>query len=197
MDTMRGNFGSLAESDGDDHADDDTGREAPPASIGQDERRMQVRAYNHWASLLEDRNLPSIEDLEPENLPDFGPYSVLLDFSSGIEDPGINYLGEKLAVECDVGDNELSTLADVPARSLLSRITDHYMQIIANQAPIGFEAEFVNQRGVTIAYRGILLPYSSDDDTIDFIYGVINWKELADAHAADELLLEIDQALQP
>ncbi len=197
MDTMRGNFGSLAESDGYDHADEDTGRDVPPVGIGQDERRMQVRAYNHWASLLDERNFPSIEDLEPENLHDFGPYSVLLDFSSGIEDPGIAFLGEKLAVECDVGDDELNTLADVPSRSLLSRITDHYMQIIANQAPIGFEAEFVNQRGTTIAYRGILLPYSSDDDTIDFIYGVINWKELADAQASDELLLEIDQALQP
>src|SRR5690554_296647 len=70
------------------------------------------------------------------------------------------------------------------------------MQILANQAPIGFEAEFVNQRGAPVAYRGILLPYSSDDDTIDFIFGVINWKELADAQAADELLLEIDQALE-
>lgn len=197
MDTMRGNFGSLAESESYYQADEEGGREAPPASIGQDERRMQVRAYNHWASLLEDKNLPSIEDLEPENLPDFGPYSVLLDFSSGIEDPGIAFLGDKLATECDVGDDELNTLADVPSRSLLSRITDHYMQIIANQAPIGFEAEFVNQRGATIAYRGILLPYSSDDDTIDFIYGVINWKELADAQASDELLLEIDQALEP
>jgi hypothetical protein len=74
----------------------------------------------------------------------------------------------------------IERLSDVPSRSLLSRITDHYMQIIANQAPIGFEAEFVNQRGATILYRGILLPFSSDDDTIDFIYGVINWKELAD-----------------
>lgn len=197
MDTMRGNFGSLAESDSYDPAEDEPVRETPPATIGQDERRMQVRAYNHWASLLGNRNFPAIEDLEPENLPDFGPYSVLLDFSSGIENPGIAFLGERLAVECDVEDCELNTLADVPSRSLLSRITDHYMQILANQAPIGFEAEFVNQRGKTIAYRGILLPYSSDDDTIDFIYGVINWKELADAETADELLLEIDQALQP
>jgi hypothetical protein len=69
------------------------------------------------------------------------------------------------------------------------------MQILANQAPIGFEAEFVNHRGQAILYRGILLPYSSDDETIDFIYGVINWKEMADQLTADELLLEIDQAL--
>ena len=92
-------------------------------------------------------------------------------------------------------DDNIEQLSDVPARSLLSRITDHYMQIIANQAPIGFEAEFVNQRGTTILYRGILLPFSSDDESIDFIYGVINWKEMADTQMADELLLEIDQAL--
>ena len=196
MDSMRGNYGSLAESGGYEHADDDA-PQAPPPAIGQDERRMQVRAYNPWARLLEDRNFPAIEDLEPENLPDFGPYSVLLDFSTGIENPGISFLGDKLAQECDCGEEELTTLADVPARSLLTRITDHYMQILANQAPIGFEAEFVNQRGATIAYRGILLPFSSDDDTIDFIYGVINWKELADAQHSDELLLEIDQVLEP
>jgi hypothetical protein len=197
MDTFRGQFGivdydePLDLSGSEDYVD----RELPPSPVGQDERRMQVRAYNHWASLLADRNLPSIEDLDPESLPDFGPYSVLLDFTNGIDDPAVRYLGAELAVECDASAG-IGQLSDVPARSLLSRITDHYMQILANQAPIGFEAEFVNQRGATILYRGILLPFSSDDDTIDFIYGVINWKEMADQMTSDELLLEIDQALE-
>lgn len=198
MDTLRGNFASLAnygdEEQDYDPTEDDATRETPPSPIGQDERRMQVRAYNHWANLLTDRNFPLIEDLEPENLPDFGPYSVLLDFSGGIENPGIVFLGDQLAGECGT-DEGISCLDDVPSRSLLSRITDHYMQILANQAPIGFEAEFVNQQARTILYRGILLPFSSDDDTIDFIYGVINWKELADQFTTDELMLEIDQAL--
>ncbi len=196
MDNFRGSFGSADygdDLDAYDPSEDETGHELPPASIGTDERRMQVRAYNLWASQLGDRNLPSIEDLEPEELTDFGPYSVLLDFTSGIENPGIHYLGRQLARECGA-DSEIEDLSDVPSRSLLSRITDHYMQIIANQAPIGFEAEFVNQRDATILYRGILLPYSSDGDTIDFIYGVINWKETADQATTDELLLEIDQA---
>ncbi|MXO91490.1 hypothetical protein [Pontixanthobacter aquaemixtae] len=197
MDTLRGNFGSTdydADQDGYDDGDE-TDRELPPAAIGTDERRMQVRAYNHWASLLDERNFPSIEDLEPGELPDFGPYSVLLDFTAGIDDPAIQYLGAELASECGT-ETEIAQLSDVPSRSLLSRITDHYMQILANQAPIGFEAEFVNQREATILYRGILLPYSSDGETIDFIYGVINWKEMADQVTTDELLLEIDQALE-
>ena len=198
MDTLRGTLSGYSlpgDDSGDyDRAEDDTGRELPPAAIGQDERRMQVRAYNFWASLLVDRSLPSIEDLDPHNLPDFGPHSVLLDFSCGIEDPAIVFLGDKLAAECGNGA-PIHKLSDVPTRSLLSRITDHHLQIIANQAPIGFEAEFVNQRGMPVMYRGILLPFSSDDDTIDFIFGVINWKELADQQTTDELMLEIDQAL--
>lgn len=199
MDTYRGSFLDRADLGGDwpsaDYSEDVAVHDVPPSPVGQDERRMQVRAYNHWASLLDNRNFPSIEDLEPETLPDFGPYSVLLDFTQGIEDPSIRYLGDKLAAECG-GSGEIETLEDVPSRSLLSRITDHYMQILANQAPIGFEAEFVNQREQTVLYRGILLPFSSDDDTIDFIYGVINWKELADQRTIDALLSEIDEALE-
>jgi hypothetical protein len=204
MDTYRG---SLADQggyqpayldSGPDSGDDEIGREAPPLAIGQDERRMQVRAYNHWASLLDGRSYPSVHALDPDNLPDFGPYSVLLDFTNGVDNPAIPFLGERLAEECTGASEQrgaIRELNDVPSRSLLSRITDHYMQILANQAPIGFEAEFVNQTGRTVLYRGILLPFSSADEKIDFIYGVINWKELADQQTTDELLLEIDQAL--
>ena len=194
MDNLRGIFDAIDDPE-DYEAEEDQLPEAPPVAIGQDERRMQVRAYNHWASLLGDRSLPPVEELEPALLADFGPHSVLLDFTAGVENPAIADLGERLAEECTGGDRTIRSLADIPGRSLLSRITDHYMQILANKAPIGFEAEFVNRLGATILYRGILLPFSSDDDTIDFIYGVINWRELADQRTTDELLLEVDQAL--
>ena len=201
MDTLRGTFDTDATADRswdaseEDGADRAAARDLPPQSIGRDERRMQVRAYNHWASLLGERMFPNIADLDPADLPDFGPHSVLLDFTDGIDNPKVGFLGEKLGKEC--GQNApIGHLSDVPPRSLLSRITDHYMQILANQAPIGFEAEFVNHAGIAILYRGILLPYSSDDSAIDYIYGVINWKEMADQLTADELLLEIDQALE-
>ena len=192
MDRLGRIFGTHDDAETEDF--DSVEAETPPAPVGQDERRMQVRAYNHWASQLGDRNYPSIDDLDPDAMDDFGPNSVLLDFSDGVEDPTIRHLGSELAAECGAPVT-IAKLGEVPGRSLLSRITDHYMQILANEAPIGFEAEFINQRGLTSLYRGILLPYSSDNNTIDFIYGVINWKETADAATADALLAEIDQAL--
>lgn len=208
MDTLRGPLGSLAGTDyaeadygGADHYDaveDEIGREPPPPAIGQDDRRMQVRAYNHWASLLGDRHFPLIADLETGSLPDFDTHSVLIDVTGGIEDPVVRYLGQALAEESGCDPELIRSLSDVPGRSLVSRITDHYLQIIANEAPIGFEAEFVNQRGRTILYRGILLPFSASlaSTSVDLIYGVINWKELADQQTADELLQAIDQALR-
>lgn len=171
----------------------ETGIETPVVNSG-DERRMHVRAYNYWVSLLDGKEFPSVEDLDPESLEDFGPHSVLIDFTSGIENPAIVYIGQKLYTECDL-THPIEDVAQVPPRTLLSRLTDHYMQIIANRAPVGFEAEFTNQRKLDMAYRGILLPFSSDDDSIDFIYGVINWKQVATGDLTKSLHDEIERAL--
>jgi len=190
MDVLRGtDFGA-----DDEGPDADDVIQSPPPVIGQDERRMQVRAYNYWAGLLGKRRFPAPDRLIAGDLPEFAPNSVLLHFADGIDDPQVLALGHALAAECG-DDQQIGRLSQVPGRSVLSRITDHYLQIIANEAPIGFEAEFVNARGATILYRGILLPFSSDDATIDYIYGVINWKELADQRTTDELMHEIGQAL--
>ena len=164
-----------------------------PPEIGSDERRMQVRAYNYWVSLLDGRPYPKIEDLDPANIDDFGPHSVLLDFSGGSEDPAVCFIGRAIRAECGLG-GDIGHISDVPSRSLLSRLTDHYLQIIANRAPIGFEAEFISHAGHNTMYRGILMPFSLTGETIDFIYGVINWKEVADSRTSAEIAREVGRA---
>ncbi len=82
-------------------------------AIGADERRMHVRAYNYWCSLLEGRDFPSIEDLEPGNIEDFGPHSVLLDFTEGRDNPATPYIGTAIREECGIGD-DIKSIADVP-----------------------------------------------------------------------------------
>src|SRR5215212_8514546 len=63
------------------------------SAIGSDERRMHVRAYNYWVSLLNGRDFPSVEDLQPEDLEDFSANSLLLDFTCGHENPAMPYTG--------------------------------------------------------------------------------------------------------
>src|SRR5215210_4525075 len=74
------------------------------AAIGTDERRMHVRAYNYWVSLLDGRDFPSIEDLDPANIIDFAPNSVLLDFTGGGDNPATPYIGTAIRAECGLDD---------------------------------------------------------------------------------------------
>jgi hypothetical protein len=156
----------------------------PPAAdaSGTDERRLHVRAYNYWCSLLDGRDFPSIQNLQASEIEDFSSHSVLLNFEGALNDPATPFVGE--AIRSEIGVEAIERISDVPGRSLLSRLTDHHFQIIATRAPVGFEADFVNQRGHDISYRGILMPFSSDGQDIDYVYGVINWKDNGPAREA-------------
>jgi len=154
------------------------------------DRRMHLRAYNHWASMLDRRRFPSVADLANGALGDIAPHSVLLDVSESAHGPSIAYLGERLATECGAGEATLQRLADAPEGSLLARLTGHYETVLLNRAPTGFEAEFTGLRGLMLLYRGILLPFSSDDTTIDFVLAVINWKEEAESSPDRPVLVE-------
>lgn len=164
-----------------------------PPMIGADERRMHVRAYEHWLSLLDGRDYPSIADLDSESLGEFGPYSVLLDFTVDRANPSIAYLGRALREEGELGA-DVATVSDVPSRALLSRLTAHYAEILDNRAPVGFEAEFISHRGQPMLYRGILMPYSSDGQAIDLVHGVINWKETAEQALAPDIVQAVTTA---
>src|SRR6478735_3946407 len=74
------------------------------AAIGTDERRMHVRAYNYWVSLLDGRDFPSIEDLEPGDVSDFASNSVLLDFTCSRENEAIPYIGAAIRDECGLSE---------------------------------------------------------------------------------------------
>lgn len=81
--------------------------------FGTDERRMHVRAYNHWVMLLGDKSFPSVDDLDLESMGDFVPNSVLLDFTSGIKNPAIAHIGSAVADESGI-DSEVEYVSQIP-----------------------------------------------------------------------------------
>lgn len=167
-----------------------------PIAIGTQDRRMQVRAYNHWMSLLRGRPCPALADLDAAGLADFAPNSVLLDFSTESDNPAIRFLGAALAAQCGL-TGIVRHLRDAPESSLLSRLAEPYAQIIANRAPIGFEAEFAGPRGSQMLYRGLLMPFADAQGRICGIHGVINWKEAVDIETQALLVAEIDASCRP
>ena len=156
------------------------GGDATPASAA--ERRMHLVAYNLWAEMFDNGRFPDAQAILRAGMGDFGQHAVLMQFADGLDGASIKYVGRKILNEAEL-DAVPADLPSVPSRSILSRLTDHYMQTVANRAPVGFEAEFANDAEKLLLYRGILLPCSSDGDIIDSALGVINWKEGVSAHS--------------
>lgn len=142
-----------------------------------DDRRMQVRAYKFWSSLLHGQDVPLVADLPLDALPDFGPWSILIDLRG--PHPLIRFLGEQLRIEAGLAVR-VDSLAQVPPRSLISRLTDRCAELVTCQSALGFEAEFLSHQGQETLYRGLLLPFSSDGIQVDYAYGVISWKTRAE-----------------
>ncbi len=167
-----------------------------PVIVAQGERRMQVRAYCYWTDLLGARQLPLIADLKLDQIADIADHAVLLDFTHSQHDPVIAFLGVAVATECHIS-RAIHHLDEVPADSLLARITARYDEILASQAPVGFDDEFTNPLGVTYLYRGMLLPFASvEGGPISHVLGVVNWKECADAALSAELARLVGEALE-
>lgn len=149
---------------------------------GLHDERAHIRAYDRWVNLLQGRVCPSIEDLEPKGVS--GPRDLLIDLRKGADDPDLVCVGGALIADC--GKRGMKRLSDAPSEAFLSLLAAHRPHVIASRQPIAFEGERVAPDGVCIGYRGILLPLSSDGETVNFVYGTISWREpLANGLAAE------------
>ncbi len=145
----------------------------PVAHTGP-EKRITFQLYNYWFGLAGDDGIPPLKSLRPEDIAPYRNNMVLIDLRDPASEPTLQVVGQLLQEDAG-SDLTLQGVSDIPRRTLLSRITDHYMEVLANQSPISFDAEFKNKARARILYRGILLPFSDDGETINFILGAIRW----------------------
>src|SRR5438874_7488885 len=68
-------------------------------TIASVERGRHARVLNYWLSIRGDKEFPPLHDLDPLELSDAGPTSILLELISGGHDAEIRHLGEGLRAE--------------------------------------------------------------------------------------------------
>ena len=131
------------------------------------ERRITFCLYESWEKIAGSSGLPALKRLQRQEIEAFKSNLVLLDLRNGKDNPIFQVIGNGLTEDLEV-DLVGRPIAEVPRRSMLSRVTDHYLEVLANRVPIAFEAEFVNREGEKALHRGILLPFSDDNQNINF-----------------------------
>lgn len=141
----------------------------------RNERRLIIRLLDHWRQLRGERAYPTRDAFDVGAVEGFSENGFLLEFNKDDIDPVFRYVGGVLAT--DSGAQLVGKpVSEVPRHTLLTQVTDHYLQVLAHKSPIAFEAEYVNADGDDVLYRSMLLPMSSDGETVDWIVGVINHK---------------------
>ena len=148
--------------------------------VSPSERRRHATVFNYWSSIRGDRAFPPIRDLDPLEISDAGPCSVLLEVMGGGDDADIRHLGHTLKVD----GQKIERISEAPRPSLLACIASQLPIVASSRQPIAFEDNFPS--GDSTAHCWVtLLPFSSTGKWIDYVYGFVTLKG-AEATAEDE-----------
>ena len=150
-------------------------------NVAAAERRKHATVLNYWLSIRGDRHFPPIRDLDPLEISDAGPSSVLLELIGGGEDAEIRHLGQ--AIKAGV---KVERISEAPRPSLLSCIAKQLPIVSSARQAIAFEDEFVTSEASSRCWV-TLLPFSSTGTYVDYVYGFVTLESAsAEIEAAPE-----------
>ena len=113
-------------------------------TISAAERRKHASVLNYWLSIRGDKEFPPLHDLDPLELTDAGPNSILLELISGGHDAEVRHLGEGL-----VGEERVERIIDAPSPSILACIAKKLPIVAISRDFLAFEDEYEGDEGET------------------------------------------------
>ncbi len=143
------------------------------------ERRLVLRLLTYWRDIRGERSFPALSDVQREQIADMWPNVFVLDVATNPADPCFVEFGDKLS---SAGDAPLRgcPVSLAPPNTLLNHSVSYCQEVIRKQVPISRGGEFINNRGIKVLYRSIILPMSSNSATIDRLLGAANCREVVD-----------------
>jgi hypothetical protein len=144
-------------------------------TIAPAERRKHASVFNYWLSIRRDRQFPPIRDLDPLEISDAGPFSLLLEMIGGGEDAEIRHVGQAIK-----GGVDVAKVGEAPNPSLLSCIASRLPVVAASREAFAFEESFEGPDGKTKCWV-TLLPFSATGTWIDYVYGFVSLDPLSGA----------------
>ena len=132
------------------------------------ERRRHASVLNYWLSVRGDKEFPPLHDLDPLELSDAGPNSILMELISGGHDAEIRHLGEALRDEAWP-----ERIIDAPNPSVLACIAKKLPIVAISRDFLAFEDEYETDEGKTRC-SVTLLPLSAGGAWVDYVYALVS-----------------------
>ncbi|MFL6786929.1 MAG: hypothetical protein ACJ8E0_11735 [Sphingomicrobium sp.] len=138
-------------------------------TIDASERRRHASVLNYWLSIRGEKEFPPLHDLDPLELSDAGPQSILMELISGGHDAEIRHMGEALR---DGGDWP-ERIMDADSPSVLSCIAKKLPIVAISRDFLAFEDEFDSGDGPAHCWV-TLLPLSAGGAWVDYVYALVS-----------------------
>ena len=147
-------------------------------TIDGSEKRKHVAVLDYWLSIRGDREFPPLHDLDPLEISDAGPSSLLLELIGGGEDAEIRHLGEGLKNHVE-GDR----IATAPRPSILGSIAKKLSIVAISRNFLAFEDEYTVGAETTRCWV-TLYPLSAAGAWVDYVYALVSIDTLPAEEAA-------------
>ena len=136
-------------------------------TIKDGERVGHEQVLDYWLSIRGDKEFPPLHDLDPLEMSDAAPCSILLELLSGGQDAEIRHLGDALK-----DDVTVQRVIDAPNPSLLASIARKLPIVAISRDFLAYEDNFSNADGLTRCWI-TLLPLSSCGSWVDYVYAFV------------------------
>jgi hypothetical protein len=144
------------------------------SNISGIERRLTLRLVAYWERLRGPRQMPSENDIDPEDLEELWDYCFLVQVRDlAKQDYNYTYLGSAIveAYRSGLDADDPCSLVALNA----NKLTSSYHQVISARAPVIEEGEFRNLHGDIVKFRQCMLPLSHGTD-VEAIFGGMRFK---------------------
>lgn len=147
------------------------------------ERGRHEAVLSYWHSVRGDKEFPPLHDLDPLELSDAGPSSILMELISGGHDAEIRHLGEALREEAWP-----ERIVEAPNPSVLSCIARKLPIVAISRDSLSFEDEYETSSGRTRC-SVTLLPLSAGGAWVDYVYAFVSVEAV---EPGSDLVMEAD-----
>jgi hypothetical protein len=149
---------------------------SPTPPQPQTEQRLTFRLLSYWNRIRGERRMPSLSDVNIQEILELWYFSFTIDVRE--TDHKFHYLGSSLR---DVFKEDYTGYSVQDAMNddvMVNNTIGFYERAILSQEPV-MEAESFFSEGDEIRYRSIIVPLSSDGQTVDFLMGTTNYKRFS------------------
>jgi hypothetical protein len=133
------------------------------------------QGLDYWDSKRAGRRMPARRDIEPTEILELLPYVVLIDVRRDPLDFRYRLVGTAVAARFG-HDHTGAHFSALPQQSQGSEVWKTATRILQEKRPIVSHIPYVGYNSWIQNYRDISMPLSEDNDTVNMIFGVLQFE---------------------